>query len=99
MTGGNVLNQYTIAYAASWLNAAVGVVSGVLAGAALTVHPSWLTPDIAMTCGIIVPITVGLAALLPPVTRTPAKRESQLLTAYAGALPKDLAEKHNVPQA
>lgn len=85
---------YNLAYWAAWLNAAIGVVAGVLAGAYLTVHPSWLTTDVAATCGIVVPITVGLAALLPQVTRTPAARESKYLVASQGKLPDDLAKKY-----
>jgi hypothetical protein len=84
---------YRVTYALAWINAAIGVVAGVLAGAYLTVHPSWLTQDVAATCGILVPITVGLAALLPQVQRTPAQRDAKYLAALAGALPDDVANR------
>lgn len=84
---------YDIRYALAWVNAAGGVIAGVLAAAWLTVHPSWLTQDIAATCGVIVPITVGLAALLPQINRTPATREATYLAAAAGKLPDDLVNK------
>lgn len=88
--------SYSVSFAVAWLNAAVGVVAGVLAAAYLTVHPSWLSADIAATCGIVVPITVGLAALLPQVTRTPAKRDNAYIAALAGSLPEDVAKKHGL---
>lgn len=84
---------YDVRYAVAWVNAAVGVIAGVLAAAWLTVHPSWLTQDVAATCGVIVPISVGLAALLPQINRTPAQREANYLAAAAGKLPDDLVSK------
>lgn len=88
------MTSYPVAYAAAWINAAVGGIAGVLAAAYLTVHPSWLTGDVAATCGIIVPICGLLATLLPPLTRTPARREKSYLKANMGELPKDIAAKY-----
>src|SRR5690348_6223315 len=88
--------NYTPAYYFAWLNAAIGVIAGALSAAYLVAHPSWLTGDIAATCGIVVTITVGLAALLPQVTRTPAARESKYIAALAGSLPDDVAQKHGL---
>lgn len=85
---------YGIAYTLAWINAAVGIISGVLSAANLTVHPSWLTSDVALTCGLCVPITVGLAAFLPSVKRTPRSRETKYLVARQGLLPADLEAKH-----
>lgn len=88
------MTSYPIAYAAAWINAAIGGIAGVLAAAYLTVHPSWLTGDVAVTCGIIVPICGVLATLLPSITRTPAQREQNYLKANMGELPKDIAAKY-----
>lgn len=89
---------YRIAYAAACINAAIGAIAAVLSSAYLAVHPSWLTEDVALTCGIIiVPISIILANFLPAIPRTPAKREFKYLAAMAGALPEDLAKKHDVP--
>lgn len=88
---------YRIVYVVACINAAIGAIASVLSGAYLAVHPSWLTQDVALTCGIIVvPITLALANFLPPITRTPARREFKYLAAMAGALPEDLAKKHDV---
>lgn len=89
--------SYPLAYYAATVNAAVGVIAGVLASAYLTVHPSWLTSDVAATAGIVVLVSGGLAAsILPPLTRTPGSRESKYLAASAGEMPKDLKEKFPV---
>ena len=86
---------YSVAYYAAWVVAAIGVLAGVLAGASQTPwHPSWLTTDLAATAGIVSAVCVGLAALLPQVTRTPGVRESNYMAARLGTLPPDLAEKH-----
>lgn len=88
--------SYNVAFYAAWVNAAVGVIAGTLAAAYPIAHPSWLSADIALTCGILVPITVGLAALLPQIQRTPAQRESRYIAALAGSLPDDVAKKHGL---
>jgi hypothetical protein len=88
------MGSYHLAFYAARLNAAVGVVAGVLAAAYLTAHPSWLTADVAATAGIVVLICGGLAALLPQVTRTPEQREANYLKAAAGVLPPDIAKKY-----
>jgi hypothetical protein len=89
-------NQYTLLYAAAWVVAAIGVVAGVLAAYwhFVDVPPSWLTPDVVRTCAVLVPICAGLAALLPRVTLTPAKRDAKYLAAMAGVLPRDIARKY-----
>lgn len=89
--------QYSLLYAIAWINSVVGIIAGVLAGAYVTVHPSWLTGDVAATCTVLVLVSAALAPVLPPITRTPAKRETKYLEAMAGILPDDLARKHNVP--
>lgn len=86
--------SYELAYGAAWLNAAVGVVCGVLAAAYLAVHPAWLTQEVAATCGIITTVTLGLATLLPQVTRTPSARVDAYLLAGQGKLPEDLARRY-----
>lgn len=90
------MTSYNVQYALAWLNAAVGIVAGAISAGYLVIsgHPAWLTPDVASTCAIIATITVGLAQILPPLTRTPAHRETQLLSATQGVLPNDLADKH-----
>ncbi len=88
---------YSVLYALAWVNAAIGVVAGVLAAAYPLAHPSWLSADIALTCGLLVPVSVGLAALLPAVTRTPDSREVKYLAAQQGRLPDDLARKQAKP--
>lgn len=85
--------SYSLAFYGAWLNAALGVVCGALAGAYLLVHPSWLTSDVASTAGVIVTVTVGLAAILPSVGRTPGSREIKYLAASQGVLPSDIARK------
>jgi hypothetical protein len=94
---------YSIGFYAAWLVAVVGVIAGVLAGLGYTgLHPSWLTQDVSATAGIVSAICVGLAALLPQVTRSPAVRESNYLAAAGGVLPDDLAAKHptiGIPQS
>jgi hypothetical protein len=91
------MGSYQLAYVAAWAVAVVGIVAGVLAGIGYTgAHPSWLTPDISATAAIVSAISVGLAALLPQLTRTPAARLASYLKAAAGELPPDLAEKHVV---
>lgn len=87
---------YSVLYAIAWLNVAVGGVAGVLVAAFLAAHPTWLTQDMALTCGIIVPASLFLATLLPAVTRTPAQREANYLAALAGALPDDIADKRGL---
>jgi hypothetical protein len=86
--------SYAPAFYLAWLNAAVGVVAGALSAAYLVAHPTWLTSDIAATCGVIVTISVGLAALLPQIGRTPGARETRYLAAHQGLLPEDIAKKH-----
>jgi hypothetical protein len=85
--------SYSFVYGLAWVNGAVLVVATVLAGSGLTVHPSWLTPDVTATAAILVPICGGLAHFLPPLTRTPAKREAKYFATLAGVPPKDIAEK------
>lgn len=95
-----MIGSYNLAYVAAWLVAVVGVVAGVIAGAATAGHaPSWVTSDVAATCALISTVCVGLAALLPNIQRTPAKREATYLDARAGALPPDLARKHAPPDS
>lgn len=85
--------SYSVSYFIAWLNAALGVIAGALAASYLVLHPSWLTQDIAATATIIATITVGLAQILPPLQRTPAKRENKYNAALAGKLPDDLIRK------
>ena len=85
---------YSVAYYVAWAVAVVGVVAGVLAGVGHTgARPSWLTDDLSATAAIVSAVCVGLAALLPQVTRTPAKREQAYQDAVRGTVPKDLAGK------
>lgn len=86
--------EYSVQYYAAWVNAAVGLIAAVLAGAGLTLHPSWLSNDVAATAGVIALICGGLATILPAVQRTPGSREAKYVAAAAGELPKDLAGKH-----
>lgn len=88
--------SYSVLYALAWLNAAAGGIAGVLAAAYPVAHPSWLTAEVALTCGLIVPITLVLAALLPPVTRTPAIRDAKYAAAATGVLPADVAKRHGL---
>lgn len=88
--------SYTPAFYLAWINAAVGVVAGALSAAYLVAHPQWLTGDVAATCGVVVTVSVGLAALLPQISRTPAQRDAKYLAALAGALPDDIAQKHGL---
>jgi hypothetical protein len=90
------MTGYTPAFYLAWVNAAVGVIAGALSAAYLLAHPAWLTGDIAATCGVIVTITVGLAALLPQISRSPSAREAKYLAALAGSLPDDIANKHGL---
>lgn len=86
---------YPVMYAVAWIVAATAVIAGILAASiAAPNHPSWLTSDVASTCGLIAAICGGLAAFLPQVQRTPDRREAKYLDATAGILPSDLAEKH-----
>lgn len=87
---------YSVQYYLAIIVAAMGVVAGVIAASGLTAHPSWVTTDVATTATIIAGVCAGLAALLPPVTRTPATRDSKYLAAMAGALPDDVAKKHGL---
>lgn len=87
--------SYQLKYTLAWINAALGVIAGVLAATSLTpFHPSWLSTDVAATAAILSTICVGLAALLPQVSRTPANRETAYLAASVGVLPDDLAARH-----
>lgn len=89
--------NYSLAHLLAIVNAAIGIVAGALASAYLIPqHPSWLTGDVAGTCTILVTITVGLAALLPQVTRTPKKREDAYIAAMAGAPPDDVLKSRNL---
>lgn len=88
---------YNVQYVIAWLNAAAGIVAAILAGAGLTLHPSWLSGDVAATAGVVSLVCAGLSQILPPVTRTPAQRETKYLQAVAGILPDDLAAKHGTP--
>jgi hypothetical protein len=88
--------EYRVQYALSWLNAAVLAVSGVLSGAGLVFHPSWLTDDVRTTAGVLTLVCGALAVLLPPVQRTPAVRDSRYLAASAGVLPADVAKRHGL---
>jgi hypothetical protein len=87
---------YSAQYYLGILVAAVGVVAGVIAASWLTIHPSWVTADVAATATIVAGACAGLAALLPPVTRTPATRDAELVAAMAGALPDDVAKRHGL---
>jgi drug/metabolite transporter superfamily protein YnfA len=89
--------EYRIQYAASWANAAVGIVAAVLAGTGLTLHPSWLSNDVAATAGVISAASIALSQILPPLQRTPANREGRYLAAMAGVPPKDVADKLGLP--
>jgi hypothetical protein len=91
------MTSYSVGYYAAWIVAIAGVIAGVLAGIGYSgLRPSWETQDISATAGIISAICVGLAAILPQVTRSPAARESRYIAALAGMLPDDIAKKHNL---
>jgi hypothetical protein len=88
------MTSYSTQYAFAWLNAAVGIVAGALAAAYLTIHPSWLDSDVAATAGIVVTIAASLSQILPPLQRTPARRDAKYLAAAQGAPPRDIAERY-----
>jgi hypothetical protein len=85
---------YSTQYAFAWINGVVGVVASALAAAYLTIHPSWLDSDLAATAGIVAGITVALAQILPPLQRTPGKRDTNYLAAAQGALPRDVVQRY-----
>lgn len=85
---------YSAQYAIAWLVAFLGIVCGVLAGAGLTLHPSWLSGDIQATASVIAVVCVALQPVLPPITRSPGAREAKYLAAAGGVLPDDLQDKH-----
>lgn len=88
------MGSYNFGYAAAWVVAVVGVVSGAIAGYGhfTPVAPSWLTSDVQGTAAIIMGICGGLELLLPQLQRTPALRRARYLTAMAGVLPRDLQD-------
>jgi hypothetical protein len=88
---------YSVQWIAAWAVFIVGAICGVLAGAdRLGAHPSWLTPDLAATATIVAAVCGILAAVLPQLQRTPAVREARYISALAGSLPDDVAQKHGL---
>ncbi len=87
--------SYNFWYYAAIIVAVIGVIAGVVGGIGYTgLRPGWDTPDVAGTAGMVAAICVGVAALLPQLTHTPAARETAYLKAAAtGELPKDLKTK------
>ncbi len=87
--------SYNFWYYAAIVVAIIGVVAGIVGGIGYTgLRPGWDTPDVSATAGMIAAICVGVAALLPQLTHTPAARKLAYHKAAAtGELPADLAAK------
>jgi hypothetical protein len=87
--------SYSVAYAASWIVLAIGVLAGgVVAGDTAGVRPPFITDAIVQTCRWLPFVLIPLGSILPAVQRTPKARKQSYLKAHAGELPADIAPEY-----